>query len=308
MRRSFENAEHMDEQNKRIGEKIRALRLNRGLTQAALAGEAITRNMISLIENGSAAPSLSTLTELARRLNVPVGYFFASDEKETSRFTKMGMIDELHQLYLAEEYSACLTRISEVPRADDEILYLTAMCHWNLALDALKNDALLTAATALESTKESARNSLYTPEGFLATIEYIQFLIKSAGQKEIPALLSSPSAFPNAHVPAEWFAYMRALTALSNGDIETASAVLASGLIFTQAYLDFLGGCVALANGFPAKAYPLLKKVHASLGTGFFTRYHLLTALESTATAEDDYKAAYQYSAQKVHLLENFTK
>ena len=307
MRHSFENAEQMDEQNKRIGEKIRALRLNRGLTQAALAGEAITRNMISLIENGSAAPSLSTLTELSHRLNVPVGYFFASDEKEASLFTKMGMIDEFHQLYLAGEYSACLTRISEVPRADDEILYLTAMCHWNLALDALKNDALLTAATALENAN-LARRSLYTPEGFLATIEYLQLLIKSAGQKEIPARLSSPSAFPNAHFPAEWFAYMRALTALSSGDVETASAVLASGLVFTKAYLDFLGGCVALANGFPAKAYPLLKKAHASSGTGFFTRYHILTALESTATAESDYKAAYQYSAQKVQLLENFTK
>ena len=42
----------------KIGEKIKALRISKRMTQSELAGDQITRNMLSLIENGSALPSL----------------------------------------------------------------------------------------------------------------------------------------------------------------------------------------------------------------------------------------------------------
>ena len=56
-----------------IGEKIKTLRNQRRMTQTALAGDQITRNMLSLIENGSALPSLSTILYLAERLDIPAG-------------------------------------------------------------------------------------------------------------------------------------------------------------------------------------------------------------------------------------------
>ena len=43
-----------------IGEKIKELRMRRRMTQADLAGDTVSRNMVSLIENGSALPSLQT--------------------------------------------------------------------------------------------------------------------------------------------------------------------------------------------------------------------------------------------------------
>ena len=46
----------MDRISQGIGQKIRALRLSRHMTQAQLAGDSITRNMLSLIENGNAVP------------------------------------------------------------------------------------------------------------------------------------------------------------------------------------------------------------------------------------------------------------
>ena len=58
-----------------LGEKIRQARLAAGLSQRQLAGEEITRNMLSLIENGSAKPSVKTLRYLAARLDKPLGYF-----------------------------------------------------------------------------------------------------------------------------------------------------------------------------------------------------------------------------------------
>ena len=63
-------------------EKIKTLRNQRRMTQTALAGDQITRNMLSLIENGSALPSLSTILYLAERLDIPAGLLLARDQEE----------------------------------------------------------------------------------------------------------------------------------------------------------------------------------------------------------------------------------
>ena len=58
-----------------LGQKIRAARQELGLSQRQLCGEEITRNMLSLIENGSAKPSMKTLQYLAVRLGKNISYF-----------------------------------------------------------------------------------------------------------------------------------------------------------------------------------------------------------------------------------------
>ena len=58
-----------------IGEKLRQARLEMGLSQRQLCGEVVTRNMLSLIENGSAKPSMKTLQYLASQLGKSVSYF-----------------------------------------------------------------------------------------------------------------------------------------------------------------------------------------------------------------------------------------
>ena len=54
-----------------IGEKIKHYRLKQGLTQSQLAGNFITRNMLSQIENGTANPSLATIEYLTKKLSLP---------------------------------------------------------------------------------------------------------------------------------------------------------------------------------------------------------------------------------------------
>ena len=58
-----------------LGEKIKAARLERHMTQKDVVGDYITRNMLSKIENGSATPSVKTLEYLAGALGLPAGYF-----------------------------------------------------------------------------------------------------------------------------------------------------------------------------------------------------------------------------------------
>lgn len=63
----------------KLGERIRKARLEAGLSQRELCAEKITRNMLSLIENGGAKPSMETLGYLAEKLGKPVGYFLGED-------------------------------------------------------------------------------------------------------------------------------------------------------------------------------------------------------------------------------------
>ncbi|GMA64507.1 helix-turn-helix transcriptional regulator [Alicyclobacillus fastidiosus] len=58
-----------------IGEKIRDIRIKRGLTQSDLGGDLVTPSMISQIEADRAKPSYPLLMELANRLGMPVEYF-----------------------------------------------------------------------------------------------------------------------------------------------------------------------------------------------------------------------------------------
>ena len=57
-----------------IGERVRALRAARGLTQAALAGERFTKEYVSQIERGKTRPSRQALEWLAARLGTDLEY------------------------------------------------------------------------------------------------------------------------------------------------------------------------------------------------------------------------------------------
>ena len=72
------------EQKGSVGEKLRIIREERGLSQRELSQRAgISANTVSLIERDENSPSVSTLQRLASVLNVRMSYFF--DDHEPSQ-------------------------------------------------------------------------------------------------------------------------------------------------------------------------------------------------------------------------------
>jgi transcriptional regulator with XRE-family HTH domain len=64
-----------------VGEKLRAFRKERGLSIRVLADRAgLSPNTISLIENNSTSPTVTTLYSIANVLDVPLSAFFVEDE------------------------------------------------------------------------------------------------------------------------------------------------------------------------------------------------------------------------------------
>ena len=80
---------------KNLGQRIREVRLSKKLTQNDVVGNYMTRNMLSKIENGSAAPSVRTLEYLAVALDMPISYFLEGGDREAVDTEQLREIDEL---------------------------------------------------------------------------------------------------------------------------------------------------------------------------------------------------------------------
>ncbi len=107
----------------RIGANIRRARLEAGLTQANLAGGDITRNMLSLIENGQATPSLATLCSIAERLGLPPGALL----EELSGYNAIRLKSELSSLLSKGKYRELIERYDctePEERFDPELTYI----------------------------------------------------------------------------------------------------------------------------------------------------------------------------------------
>jgi transcriptional regulator with XRE-family HTH domain len=90
----------------KLGQRIREIRLNKKLTQSDVVGDYMTRNMLSKIENGSAAPSVKTLEFLAGALDVPVSYFLEGGGRE--------QVADISQLRVIDEIAVEMEHIPEV--------------------------------------------------------------------------------------------------------------------------------------------------------------------------------------------------
>lgn len=94
-----------------LGKKVKQARLEKKLTQKELAGDFITRNMLSQIENDLATPSIRTMEYLAKKLDKSVGYFIGEMKKED----ELGQIvTKLLNLYEIGEYTKVIELIQEL--------------------------------------------------------------------------------------------------------------------------------------------------------------------------------------------------
>lgn len=84
-----------------LGERIRKLRKERGLTLAELAGDQLSKGMLSLIENNRAKPSMESLNYIAERLGVEASELL----EEVSTKELRNLLDQVEKV-LSEDYKS----------------------------------------------------------------------------------------------------------------------------------------------------------------------------------------------------------
>jgi Predicted transcriptional regulators len=137
-----------------LGQKIKAARLEQGLTQKEVVGSYITRNMLSKIENDNATPSVKSLTYLANILGVPVSEFL-NNTTLSDGFIPDGL-DEARMLFRAKDYLSCLESLERNPTAaasDEGCLLYAYACAAAMRNACSKGD--------METAREFAKSGIH---------------------------------------------------------------------------------------------------------------------------------------------------
>lgn len=157
-----------------LGRKIKEARLAKKMTQSDVAGDFITRNMLSQIESGVANPSLKTLEYLTSVLDIPIQVLMPDGrnvEKEDTESTLYSRLLDMKEMYSEENYGGVLEAAEQLfdTPLDDEACALIARSYINMALSCEKENDFSKAADYADRAYEYADKGVYASRDIRTT-------------------------------------------------------------------------------------------------------------------------------------------
>lgn len=276
-----------------LGEKIKLARQAKKITQSQLAGDKVTRNMISRIETGTANPSLDTIKYLAQRLSLPVSYLLSEDD-DLLFYEKKEKMSVIYTAYTSKDYSYCIEKIDSLSGLDNELAYLLTNSLFERGKQNLVRGALQSAMKDFERAEESIHLTV------LDTL-HISTVLKM--YKSIVSNIQAPLLeFDDAEYAAglhSTFDYDMYRYLVQDYDYEFKNESMryhaaAKKLIRERKYSD---------------AVPRLLKASekmAAQGYNSFVLFSIYTDLEQCYKQLFDFENAYRYASKRMSMLEGF--
>ena len=290
-----------------IGERIRELRISKLMTQADLAGDRITRNMLSCIENGSANPSLSTIVYIAGRLGVPAGFLLAEQGDEMA-YRKMSNLSNIKKAYTTGDVQSCRSLcLSGCPEPDDEISLLLANCDLGIAMDEFWSGKLRSSCRFFDEALSYAEKTIYSTDAIEAEIRvYFRFMERISHTLYSDLLDEEKVLSVKSNTILSQ--YLDALYALDFGDTSVAEHLIDRLAIsgencFFKAHLQ--NKLLIAAKNYKQAQKALQQLLQdGNMPLNKIELYTVLEDLEICCRENEDYKNAYRYASEKVELLE----
>ena len=290
-----------------IGERIRELRISKLMTQADLAGDHITRNMLSCIENGSANPSLSTIIYIAGRLGVPAGFLLAEQGDEMA-YRKMSNLSNIKKAYTTGDVQSCRSLcLSGCPEPDDEISLLLANCDAEIAAEEFWSGRLRSSCRFFDEALSYAEKTIYSTDAIEAEIRVYFRFMERISHTLYSDLLDEEKALSvksNSIISR----YLDALDALDRGDTSVADALIeefaqSGENSFFEAHLQ--SKQLIVQKNYKQAQKALQQLLHdSSTPLNKIELYTVLGDLEICCRENEDYKNAYRFASEKVELVE----
>lgn len=295
-----------------IGNKIKELRTAKLMTQSELAGDEITRNMLSRIENGAALPSLGTITYLAARLGVPAGFLLAEDSDEFA-YKKMNSMKNIKRAYTDKNYEFCRDICLSLPGdTDDELELILAHCCLEMADEAINNGKLHRACALLDEAIRHSGKTIYNTDIIISCAAVMfdfmrdisPLLISDESDADLPTELAKSLSRQN-----RLCRYMLTLEALQSEDTDTAEKYVASEEdnehSLKDTYILHIKARLKMQGGEYGEALSLLRQITDSDSTPpRFLMYLTCADIEICCRETEDYKGAYEYSGTKMAIAE----
>ncbi|MBP5293510.1 MAG: helix-turn-helix transcriptional regulator [Clostridia bacterium] len=295
-----------------IGQKIRELRLKENITQAELVGDRLTRNMLSMIENGKVVPSLQTIEYLAARLKVSTGMLFSTGQEEyilkKDRFSQ-----SVKQMFLAGEFEKCLSEcdsLGERGSADDEIAWIRAHCLYQLGHKAFLEGQMTEASRLFNQSRVSAERTMFSTDEICSSIDAHFRLIRQLTDGAVTdTYVSMKDSGSDSFLAQDraWNAFLRAREALSNNDLETVNDFLSEHDADEDIWTELIRAELAVYDGDYRSGRMILDRILSrEADIKPVIKYYLLEDLEICCREIDDFKGAYLASKERLELSELF--
>lgn len=249
-----------------LGEKLLKARLEAGLSQRQLCGEALTRNMLSQIEHGTARPSMTTLQYLAGRLGKSVSYFL-EDAPEPS--PNQALIAQARRAWAAGDAAQTRAVLAGFRGPDAEYQWefqaLSALAALAAAEAAISRGKDIYARELLREAEESVQ--------VLPGLERQRLLLLGRVPGENPSAIcaSLPSLDEELQLRARGALEAdpkRALALLEAMEAPTPQSLLLKGraLLARKEYAAAAQTLSPLEEVLPLAVYPLLEQCYRELG------------------------------------------
>ncbi len=158
-----------------MGQRIYQARTEAGLSQRQLAGDAITRNMLSALEHDGANPSIATLAYLSDRLGKPISYFLGEDIPQIPEYP---LVKQARSAFDAGDFQGCLESLEKLQTVgeilDREVSLLTVRSLLGLAQQAIAQDRMPYARTLLSRAEAAMEQCAYADEWMVRHLRILQ--------------------------------------------------------------------------------------------------------------------------------------
>jgi transcriptional regulator with XRE-family HTH domain len=228
-----------------LGDRIRKLRKQKKLTLEALAGQGLTKGMLSLIENNKAQPSMESLAYIAEGLGVEVTDLL----EEVSTLELREVLEKAEKLYnekkdkVGNKYQQLLTLIEPYIRNLSQgyegarLLDIYSRSLYEEKIPGWENfsDHAATMYDKMNVTANRAQIAI-----FRSRVKFIEHDYSNA----LEILLSERTEIESNHVYMDPMTqvdldYTEAILYFAVGDYETASHVMENALIFSKKHRIF---------------------------------------------------------------------
>ncbi len=149
-----------------LGRRLKAARLAKKMTQSEVVGNFITRNMLSQIESGTAAPSMKTLEYLAGVLELPMERLLAEQDVSEAQ-DGAAFLQRAKQHIRSGDYAAVLAMKDMTGQYTDELQAMQSLAHLETALQLQAKgnpEQLQEAVQHARSAAELATLGIYANE------------------------------------------------------------------------------------------------------------------------------------------------
>ena len=276
-----------------IGEKIKTIRKEKKMTQSSLAGQHITRNMLSSIERGAANPSLETMEYISKKLGTPLAYFF-SDNDSLFFFEKEKSIKRIRDAFAAKSYKHCIEMCQRLSDCDDEIAYMLSICYFELGKKEALNGSFSTAAKDFSEFDHYSALTCYDLRSYENSKKMFSCIINNIQAPLLEFDIGAFYASNDAVTDFEFYKYLIHDYDYPFKDKTYAKHVKAKREIGERRYKDAVVTLLEIENDKNPKDYNI------------YVMFGVYSDLEQCYKLLFDFENAYRYASKKLSLIEGF--